>query len=205
MKIVAIGLIGLLGFLFGFGVIYSIWSLIARRFIKFKIKKLFYYMALAFPFFLIFEVGFGKLHHFLFGEYLWQYQVLPIHDGLTSLLNFAIWPLYGLHFYLYDIVEKDWQLTPFWKNTLYLLKLAISGPLLEFILNLVCQLAFHRYYFYYFPDDLLHYTSVQVIPYYFIASYAFALAVKYIDKFSTKQYLPVFSYLIGLLFLFSGY
>jgi len=71
--------------------------------------------------------------------------------------------------------------------------------------NFSCQLAFHRYYFYYFPDDLLHYTSIQVIPYYFIASYAFALAVKYIDKFSTNQYLPIFSYLIGLLFLFSGY
>jgi len=204
MKILLISFIGILGFIFGFSVIYFSWSLIARKLIKFNINKLLYYMALAFPFCLILEVGFGNLHYFLFGEYLWQYRVLPVHDGLTSLLNFAIWPLYGLHFYLYDILEKDWQLSPFWKNISYILKLAISGPLLEFILNLVCQLAFGRYYFYYFPDDLLHYTSIQVIPYYFTASYAFALAIKHINKFPTNNYLPILSYLTGLLFLFAG-
>jgi len=197
-------LIGLLGFIFGFAVIYFSWCLIARKIIKFNINKLLYYMALAFPFCLVLEVGFGNLHYYLFDEYLWQYQVLPVHDGLTSLLNFAIWPLYGLHFYLYDILEKDWQLSPFWKNTSYFLKLAISGPLLEFILNLVCQLAFNRYYFYYFPDDLFHYTSVQVIPYYFVASYAFALAIKHINKFPANIYLPILSYSAGLLFLLAG-
>jgi len=197
-------IVGLFGFVFGFVVIYLIWCLIARRIIKFKIKKLIYYMALAFPFCLILEVGFGNLHHYLFGEYLWEYRVMPVHDGLTSLLNFAIWPLYGLHFYLYDILEKTWNLSRFWKNTSYILKLALSGPLLEFLLNMVCQLTLDRYYFYYFPDDLLHYTSIQVIPYYFIASLAFAITMKYTDKLSWKMPLSFISYSLGLVFLFVG-
>ncbi len=197
-------IVGSLGFVFGFAVIYLGWCLIARRIIKINIKKLLYYMGLAFPFCLILEVGFGHLHHLLFNEYLWQYRVLPVHDGLTSLLNFAIWPLYGLHFYLYDILEKSWKLPPFWKNTAYILKLALSGPLLEFLLNMVCQLTFNRYYFYYYPDDLFHYTSIQVIPYYFVASYAFAKTIKYIENFPVKAYLPIVSYLSGLVFLFLG-
>lgn len=172
--------------------------------IKIKVRKLLFYMALAFPFCLLLEVGFGNLHYILFEEYLWQYHILPVHDGLTSILNFAIWPLYGLHFYLYDIIEKDWKLPVFWANAAFITKLAISGPLLEFILNLVCQLSFNKYYFYYFPDDLFHYTSIQVVPYYFVASYAFAVAVKYIDNHSDKILLPLTSYSLGLLFLFAG-
>lgn len=195
---------GILGFIFGFIVIYGLWCLIARKRIHLDYSKVFYYMALSFPFCLVLEVGFGNLHYYLFDAYLWEYRVLPVHDKLTSTLNFAIWPLYGLHFYLYDTIEKDLKISPFWKKSSYLLKLAISGPLLEFILNLVCQLAFDRYYFYYFPGDLLHYTSVQVIPYYFVASYAFAVAVKYIDKHADKIIVPVASYLIGLIFLLAG-
>jgi hypothetical protein len=195
---------GLAGFIFGFLVIYLLWCLIAQRFISLDLRRVFYYMALAFPFCLILEVGFGNLHHYLFNEYLWQYRVLPVHQGLTSTLNFAIWPLYGLHFYLYDVVEKQFTFSKFWKNVFFITKLAISGPLLEFILNMVCRFSFERYYFYYFPDDLFHYTSIQVIPYYFIASYAFAVAVKYMDKHMEKTYIPLVSYFIGLVFLFSG-
>ncbi len=197
-------ILGFPGFIFGFAVIYFGWCLLARQIIRIEIKVLLYYMALAFPFCLILEVGFGNLHYLLFGKYLWEYQIFPVHDKLTSLLNFAIWPLYGLHFYLYDILEKNWKLAPVLKNVLYIIKLAVSGPLLEFILNAVCQLAFNRYYFYYFPDDLLHYTSIQVVPYYFIASYGFALLIKYLGKFSGKTYLPFIAYITGLVFLFSG-
>lgn len=189
------------GFVFGFVVIYGLWRLSVRRPLPLEAQTIWLYMGLAFPACVIGEVFIGQLHSGLFDTQLWQYRVAPTHDGYTSLYNFAIWPLYGWHVYLGEQALAQWSPGPGVRKAVLLLKHASAGPLLEAIANLGMLLIAGRYYFYYFPDDLWHLTSMQVVPYYAVLSLLFSCFIAQVRQVRRKVALGCIGYLTGLAYL----
>lgn len=192
---------GLGGFVFGFALIYGLWRLAVRRPLPLDARTIWLYMGLAFPACVAGEVLIGQLHHALFDTRLWQYRVAPVHDGYTSLYNFAIWPLYGWHVYLGEQALALWNPRAGVRKAVVLLKHASAGPLLEIIANLGMLLITGRYYFYYFPGDLGHLTSMQVVPYYAVLSLLFSCFIARVRPVRQKVALGCIGYLTGLAYL----
>ena len=195
---------GTAGFVFGFAFIYGLWRLPMRRPLPLDAQTIWLYMGLAFPACAIGEVFIGQLHYALFHTRLWQYCVAPTHDGYTSLYNFAIWPLYGWHVYLGEQALALWNPRASVRTAVLLLKHASAGPLLEVIANLGMLLIAGRYYFYYFPDDLWHLTSMQVVPYYAVLSLLFSCFIARVRHVRQKVALGCIGYLTGLAYLLRG-
>ena len=158
------------GFLLGFAFLLLCWSVVAGRRIAIDPKEILLFMAISCPVGLMLEVGCGWLHLLLFGEPLWQYRVMPAHGGFTSQYNFGLWPLYGAHLYFFHQARASWRLSRVGEFWLSAGKSVLSGPLLEIAINAFFLLCFGQYFFYYFPDDLWHLTSLAVIPYYAVSS-----------------------------------
>lgn len=194
---------GAAGFVFGFVVIYGLWRLLVRRALPLDAQTIWLYMGLALPACVIGEVFIGQLHSLLFDAQLWHYRVAPAHNGYTSLYNFAIWPLYGWHVYLSEQALELWSPRAGVRKATLLLKHASAGPLLEIIANLSMLLITGHYYFYYFPDDLRHLTSVQVVPYYAVLSLLFSCFIARVRQMRQKVMLGFIGYLTGLAYLFS--
>ncbi len=98
----------------------------------------------------------------LFQLNIWEYRVLPIHNGASSLYGPLLWSMMGLYIYVYQSF-----IGPSFKSKSKLVKfLAESGYLLilEFIFNLIGYLIFNGYFFYYFAPDLYHFSSFVVLP-----------------------------------------
>ena len=193
---------GAFAFAFGFLVIYGLWCLLARRRLSFDARTVWLYMGCAFPVCVLGEVSIGHLHAALFGTQLWQYRIAPTHDGYTSLYNFAIWPLFGWHVYLSEKALALWNPRPALRRSALFLKHASGGPLLEIVANLAVLLVMGRYYFYYFPDDLWHLTSVQVVPYYAVPSFLFSCLIAGIREIRHKITVGSAAYAAGLVYLF---
>ncbi len=197
-----IGAIACGAFLFGFCLIYAIWRPCIRGGApKWDWKTMLLYMGVALPVCVMVEVLCGKLHLALFETKLWRYQVLPAHDGMTSLLNFAIWPLYGWHTFLYEQASRTWRLSPLVRNAIWTAKLALSGVVLECLANLGSLALFDRHYFYYFPGDLAHLSSFQVVPYYFLGSLGLCLLLNVLRDVRPKLAVALLCYALGCAFL----
>lgn len=195
---------GALGFAFGFLFLYGFWRLVARRPLPWDGRAVWFYMGLAFPVFIVGEVLVGHLHTRLFGQPLWQYHIMPIHDGYTSRYNFAIWPLYGWHLYLCEKVLAGARLSPSINRLCHATKHAASGPMLEIVANLGMLLVLGRYYFYYLPDDLWHLTSLQVVPYYTLVSLLFSWVIGQARRIGRQMTLGTAGYLLGVAYIGIG-
>ena len=194
---------GLSGAVVGCCLFYLLASLLTRRWVRVDGYRLALFMAVAFLVAIVFEVLLGKLYHLVVGKPLWQYRVLPIHDGLTSTLNFIIWPVYGYYWYfLHQVLDAHRvRVRSTWMKGV---TSGFDGPLLEILANGFFLLFYGTFYFYYLPDDLRHFTSVQVVPLYMVMGVFLALLVDWLDRRPRSWFYPAVCYLAGVGFVLAG-
>lgn len=120
------------------------------------------------------ELFLNKIIEWTFGMPLWEYRVLPIHNGATSSFGPVMWGIATV----YVCFHKNYQLYPLKiKNPLILILLEAGYLLvLELIFNFVAFFLFNDYFFYYFVPDLWHWSSFTALPFWWIA---YKVAVKY--------------------------
>lgn len=194
---------GLSGALVGVCLFYLLASLLTRQWIRVDIYQLALFMAVAFLVAIVFEVLLGRLYYLVVGKPLWQYRVLPIHGGLTSTLNFIIWPIYGYYWYfLHQVLHAHRvKIRSTWMKGL---ASGFDGPLLEILANGFFLLFYGTFYFYYLPGDLRHFTSIQVVPLYMVMGIFLALLIDYLDRRPRRWYYPAGFYLAGVVFVLAG-
>jgi hypothetical protein len=194
---------GLSGALVGVCLFYLLASLLTRQWVRVDVYRLALFMAVAFLVAIVFEVLLGKLYYLLVGKPLWQYRVLPIHGGLTSTLNFIIWPIYGYYWYfMHQVLHAHRvRIRSTWMKGL---ASGFDGPLLEILANGFFLLFYGTFYFYYLPGDLRHFTSIQVVPLYMVMGIFLALLIDYLDRRPRRWYYPAGFYLAGVGFVLAG-
>lgn len=121
------------------------------------------------------EIFSDSLYNSVVGHALWEYRVLPIHAGYTSYYSIFIWGLYG--FYLYLLHDSLSSLRIHSARKLAAI-VSIEAIVLEFLFNISHLFIFGEYIFYYLPSDLWHFTSIQAIPFYFLAGIVIVKAMK---------------------------
>ena len=194
---------GLSGALLGVCIFYLLGSLLTRQWVRIDAYPLALSMAVAFLVAIVCEVYLGKLYYLLMGERLWQYRVWPIHDGYTSMLNFIVWPVYGYYVYFFHHVLQQHAIVirPRWLQGLVS---GFDGPLLEILANGFFLLFYGTFYFYYLPDDMRHFTSVQVAPLYMVMGVILTLLLDTLLKQPQRWHYPAGFYLAGVGFVLAG-
>ena len=194
---------GLSGALLGVCIFYLLGSLLTRQWVRIDAYPLALSMAVAFLVAIVCEVYLGKLYYLVMGERLWQYRVWPIHDGYTSMLNFIVWPVYGYYVYFFHHVLQQRAITirPRWLQGLLS---GFDGPLLEILANGFFLLFYGTFYFYYLPDDMRHFTSVQVAPLYMVMGVILTLLLDALLKQPPRWQYPAGFYLAGVGFVLVG-
>ncbi|MFM2483825.1 hypothetical protein [Celerinatantimonas yamalensis] len=194
---------GMSGALVGIVIFYFLSSLLLRSWVRIDVYQLMLSMAVTFLVAIVCEVGLGKLYFLVIGKPLWQYHVWPIHGGYTSALNFIIWPVYGVYqYFLHQVlVAKKVELRPHW---LIGLASGIDGPILEILANVFFLLFYKTFYFYYLPDDMKHFTSVQVVPLYMIMGAILSVVLEHLRRRPRNWLYPSIFYLAGVAFILTG-
>ena len=179
--------------------------LVARR--RLSLKKIdwynvFLYASVTFLFAVIFEIISDTLYLHIFGKYLWQYKVFPVHNGITTQLALFFWPLYGVYLYFLHRAFK----VSMWNGLPIYIKGGLSGidgPLLEFVLNSIFLVFYKTFFFYYVPNDLGHYTTLQVVPIYAICGMVLTYILYQLEKFKRNFLLPAVLYFlaVGIVYL----
>lgn len=120
------------------------------------------------------ELFLFKFIDLLFHAPIWEYRLLPIHNGITSSFGPIMWGNAAI----YICFHKNYPLKPslnagllrtFALESLFLL-------VLETVFNVIAILIFNDYYFYYFVPDLFHLTSLTNLPFWWVG---YQLVVKY--------------------------
>lgn len=115
------------------------------------------------------EATVNPLYTRIFGEKLWEYRLLPLHDRNVSMLAVMIWSSYGAHLYFLN-QTLDRLFEPGSRRLLY--KAGVIGmeaPLLwEVSGNGFFLLLLGEYYAYYLPGEVWHLTSLRVVPIYML-------------------------------------
>ncbi|SHE34808.1 hypothetical protein [Vibrio gazogenes] len=196
-------LLGVSGSLIGITIFYLLSSLLVKQWVRLDIYQLFLFMAATFLTAIVGEVVLGKLYYLVMGKPLWQYHVWPIHDGYTSALNFITWPVYGFYQYClhYVLTAKKRQLRAYW---LVGLASGLDGPILEILANGFFLLFYQTFYFYYLPNDMRHYTSIQVVPLYMIGGMILTLILKQLRERPPSWLYPIVFYAAGVAFIVTG-
>jgi hypothetical protein len=120
------------------------------------------------------EVFINSIYNFLFNVPLWEYKLFPIHNAYTSYYSMFIWSMYG--FYLY-LLHDNLKSNNYPVRTLAVI-VSIEAIILEFLFNLSHLFIFKDYIFYYLPSDIWHLTSLQAIPFYFLAGFVIIKSIK---------------------------
>lgn len=161
-------------------ILYFLNTLIARRFPKIELKKLFVYVAGVALIGVFGEVLIDSLYKIGFGQPFWIYKLLPAHSEFTSYYSPFLWGMFGFHLYLFH--ETLFKLKPTLKDWKLACIFALEAVALELIFNLSHILIKGTYIFYYLPSDLWHLTSFTALPFYFIGGYALVLTLKRFTK-----------------------
>tara|TARA_B100000809_G_scaffold257223_1_gene298426 strand:+ start:6438 stop:7025 length:588 start_codon:yes stop_codon:yes gene_type:complete len=125
------------------------------------------------------ELFLYKLIDLVFHTPIWEYRILPVHNGITSSLGPIMWGVAAI----YVCFHKNYQLFPLnIKNPIKLFLLE-SGFLmvLELIFNFIGFYLFSEYFFYYFVPDLWHWSSFTNMPFWW-------MGYKIMVKFSSVLY-----------------
>lgn len=194
---------GISGALFSALLFYALASLASGRLLRPEPYRLLLYMSAGFLMAVICEVGFGLLYAKVMGQPLWQYRIWPIHHGFTSSLNLIIWPVYGYYLYLLTEVLAAYRME-LGKRWYHGLLSGFDGPLLEILANGFFLLFYGTFYFYYFPGDLRHYSSVQVMPFYMVGGVLLTLLIRWFNTLPRNWLYPPACYGVGCLFILAG-
>ena len=139
------------------------------------------------------EVFINSIYNFVFGVPLWEYHLFPIHNSYTSYYSLYIWGLYGFHLYLFHNNRNSTA-----KNIAIMI--SIEAIILEVIFNSSFLLLTGQFIFYYLPNDLWHVTSLQAIPFYFLAG---LIIVKSLKRFLKDPFFfTIMTFLITVVFVF---
>ena len=115
------------------------------------------------------------------GHPFWNYTVYPIYHAYTSLYAIILWGIYGFLLYLQHDTFKKLQRASIHKLALIFSLEAIP---IEMLVNITYKLSFGHYLYYYFPSDLWHLSSIQTLPFYFVAGYVVTQTFR---KFETRM------------------
>ena len=183
--------------------IYVLHSLAAGRRIPLEPYALALHMSAAFLVMAVMVAGLGFLHGEVFGWRMWEYRVYPNHHEYGSYLGPLTWPWYGFHVYLLDrvLAARGRALPRVWQHGLVT---GVDGPLLEILGNGLFLLLFGSYFFYYFPPELGHLTSVLVMPYYAVAGMVLYVILRALREANPRWSLPLALYFTGLCFVVLG-
>ncbi|NVK73106.1 MAG: hypothetical protein HWE24_06460 [Oceanospirillaceae bacterium] len=199
---VGILLQGLSGVIIGLGLFYLLGSMLLKQWIRLDAYQLTLSMGVTFLVAIVCEISIDRLYFSIMDKPLWLYHVWPIHQGYTSGLNFIVWPAYGFYLYLVHkvLVSKRVLLRPRW---LHGLLSGIDGPLLEILANGFFLLFYGTFYFYYLPDDMGHYSSIQVIPIYMLVGVVLSLILDHLRRYPRNWLYPSVSYVmaVGVMFV----
>ena len=125
------------------------------------------------------EVFVGTLYEALVGVPLWQYKILPIHHGYTSLYAPVIWGISGVSLYYLNDIRRVWS----HKSKVQKAALSMVETItLEAALNVSFLLLSGSLIFYYTPGDLWHVTSLQTLPFYFGLGFIIQSSIKRMRK-----------------------
>ncbi len=113
------------------------------------------------------EIGWDSLWTARFGSPLWLYRNWPLHHGYTTGVALVQWPLYGFHVCcLHRALAVNKRLNFLNNNITKGVLIGVDAMVIEFLVNSFSLSLFGSWHFYYFPNDLGHFTSFQVfIPY----------------------------------------
>ena len=120
------------------------------------------------------EIFVGTVYQYVAGFPLWQYQIFPVHHAYTSLYAPVIWAIGGVELCLMDAYLRGKTASRMWRHIF----LAVDILIVELLINIGLVLAFGQMIFRYTPGDLLHFSSLQTLPFYFIAGLVFTGAFK---------------------------
>ena len=91
--------------------------------------------------------------------------MLPIHHGYTSQYATVIWGAYGFHLYLLHDTLGSWGIN---RQKSLVLWFSIEALFAEAILVIASKIVFGEFFYYYYPGDLWHVSSIQNLPFYFL-------------------------------------
>lgn len=171
-------------------------SLVKRSFIKFDFKKILLYVTTFSLLGLVGEIFVNTSYAYVTGNQLWEYRLLPAHNGSVSYFFVFIWGSLGFYKYISEIIfPKIVSLTPVAQGLL----IGIEAIFIEILYNGLYFLVFNDYIFYYFPDNLgffAHLSCLQVIPFYFLFGLAIAKILEQYQYTSNSKSIIIFYWLI---------
>lgn len=144
------------------------------------------------------ELFLYKIIEWIFQKPIWEYRILPVHNGITSSLGPGMWGIAAV----YICFHKNYQLFPLKTKNPVKLFLLESGYLLvlELIFNFVAYGLFNDYYFYYFVPDLWHWSSFTNMPFWWMGYKAVA---KYSSVLHKEEKLNISLAIVILVVLFA--
>jgi hypothetical protein len=155
--------------------VYLFNAALARRFQKLDTKLAILYIATMATLGVFGEVAVGTFYNHFFHSPLWVWRVFPIYKGYTSLYAPFLWGIYGFQLYLFHDNLAKRHIT---NDNEVAVIFGFETIILEILLNLSFLAFFGHLIFYYTPRDLWHFTSIQALPFFFIASLIFTKAIR---------------------------
>ncbi len=160
-------------------------SLVKRSFIKLDLKKIILYVTTFSLLGLVGELFVNTSYQYITGNQLWEYRLLPAHNGSVSYFFIFVWGSLGFYKYISEIIfPKIVSFTPIAQGIL----IGTEAIFIELLYNGLYFLCFNDYIFYYFPNNLgffAHLSCLQVIPFYFLFGFAITKLLKKLKNVST--------------------
>lgn len=142
------------------------WALDREQFQKQNLKYIIFALCFMSAFGPLGEIFVDAVYQAAFGHALWRYELYPVHGGATSLIAPLIWGISGIEMYSITTVMRKKSFGRIRRACI----LAVDILIAEVLLNVSYWLLSGSYLFYYLPNDLLHFSSIQTIPFYMVAA-----------------------------------
>ncbi|HEX5752941.1 MAG TPA: hypothetical protein VFZ09_42450 [Archangium sp.] len=145
---------------------------LARRLLHPRVDTLVLYMGTTCFCATLGEVGTDTLCVTLLKRPLWLYHVWPVNHGYASAAGLFTWPLYGGFVYLlHQALRTNPRLRCFDRDGTKVLLLAVNAMLLEIFVNVFSLGLFESFFFFYFREDLGHFSTGEIfLPYVVLGS-----------------------------------
>ncbi|MBF0225593.1 MAG: hypothetical protein HQK76_09080 [Desulfobacterales bacterium] len=114
-----------------------------------------------------------------------------------------MWPLYGFYVYCLHFAFKERQHIKILSNDYFKgLIIGIDAMILEVFANSFSLLSYNTFYFFYVPNDLWHFTTIQVFLPYVTCGIFGVKILKFLEKSRNAVFIGIFFYGAGLVLLF---